>query len=36
MTAVVTVAEVAAAMGRKPAEVEAEARTLNLTIRPTG
>ena len=32
--AMVTVAEVATAMGRKPAEVEAEARALNLTIRP--
>ena len=30
----VTVAEVAAATGRKPAEVEAEARALNLTVRP--
>ena len=32
--AMVTVAEVATAMGRKPAEVEAEAKALNLTIRP--
>ena len=32
--AMVTMAEVATAMGRKPAEVEAEARALNLTIRP--
>ena len=32
--AMVTVAEVATAMGRKPAEVEAEARALNLTVRP--
>ena len=32
--AMVTVAEVATAMGRKPADVEAEARALNLTIRP--
>jgi hypothetical protein len=30
----VTVAEVAAATGRKPAEVEAEAKELNLTVRP--
>ena len=34
MTAVVTVAEVAAAMGRKPEQVEAEAQLLGLTIRP--
>ena len=32
--AMVTVAEVATAMGRKPADVEAEARALNLTVRP--
>ena len=34
MTAVVTIDEVAAAMGRKPEQVEAEAQLLGLTIRP--
>ena len=34
MTAVVTIGEVAAAMGRKPEQVEAEAQLLGLTIRP--
>jgi hypothetical protein len=34
MTAVVTIGEVAAAMGRKPQQVEAEAQLLGLTIRP--